>query len=162
MGTCLNCNQPINQPEGRGRKKKFCSTKCQRKYNSKIKKLEHITYLVQCENCLDVFEAKKKNTRFCSNKCSRETQMKNGEFTKICPYCNTEFTTNKGEQVFCTQRCNTLNNNQKANEKRKQEAIENQYQHIPRHIFPTNRARQAYLRRKRTREQWVEDVKSKC
>lgn len=157
MDTCLNCNEKITQSEGRGRKKKFCSSSCQRKYQykTKIKKSEHVTYLAICEECFDMFEAKNIKGRFCSTKCQRANHAReNPRYTKICPICKSEFTTDIKSQALCSLKCNSF----KANEPRRLAAIENQYKTIPRHIFPTNRARQSYLRRKRTREQWVEEV----
>lgn len=185
MDTCLNCNQPVKEFFKSGKAKKYCSEKCMTDYNSKHRakqerlpkkrnckfcekeiisksvycsiecrkaynKANHKTYLLCCEACGIMYESKIYNGKYCTEACRKVASVRNRTIVKICDQCGNEYKS-YNDTHFCSPAC--------VGEHQRLEAIEKAKDIVPRHIFPSRRARQSYLRRKRQREQWVEDVK---
>lgn len=155
MDTCLNCNKPITQPPRGGRRRKFCSRKCQRKLAYQPK--EPITYLLICEECGDMFEGKHKDAMYCPTKrCQskaywRKYKKEREIYYNVCEQCNTFFETPNKDTRFCSTAC--------VGEFQREQAFDRRHYDLPPNIQHSRRARREWRRRKRIREQWVEDVK---
>ena len=72
---CEYCGQEINQIERRGRKARFCSSVCRRKWwnenKDKKERRETAWYSFVCLNCGEGFKAYgNQNRKFCSVACS--------------------------------------------------------------------------------------------
>lgn len=72
---CKYCRQPINESERRGRKSRFCSDKCRRKWWKEHPDMkdrrETAWYSFICLYCGKDFKAYgNKNRKFCSVKCT--------------------------------------------------------------------------------------------
>lgn len=63
-GLCKYCNKIFEQPK-RGRKRKYCSVECKRKWD----KTHYKTYQHKCNYCGKIFESQSKKQKFCSKKC---------------------------------------------------------------------------------------------
>lgn len=74
---CLCCGKRINTENRKGRKSKFCSETCRRKWwnenSDKKNKKDNAWYSFTCKNCGKEFKAYgNKNRKFCSIRCSSE------------------------------------------------------------------------------------------
>ena len=72
--TCPLCGTPIEQPPGKGRKKKFCSDKCRREWWNKHpgagNKNDSAFYPATCSCCGKDFKAYgNKHRKYCSRDC---------------------------------------------------------------------------------------------
>lgn len=105
-------------------------------------------YLTVCETCGKVIEGRNSRRRFCNRKCNRKVQRT--IYTHFCMWCFDIFESENKQAKYCSLKC--------VGEKNRIEAIEKAKQQIPRHIFPSKRARREYLRRKRIRDGFVEHV----
>lgn len=142
---CKYCEQNfINKTKNTN----YCSIDCRKKYNKENRK----TFLNLCEGCLKMFESRRAIANACSEECRRAIDYKKRPlFKHTCNNCKKDFESFNKIQQFCSQVCHHINQREKAQEKHKQV--------IPRHIFPSKRARREYIRRKRMRDNWIEDVK---
>ncbi len=114
------------------------------------KHTRRISYLMICEECFQMFEGTKSSQKYCSNNCRNYAYLKRRITVRTCEQCGNEFES-YNDVRFCSPTC--------VGKHQTQQAIENNYYNAPREIFPTKRSRREWLRRKRIREQWVEDVK---
>lgn len=118
---------------------------------------ERKTYLLICEECGNVFEGRKSNAKFCKKQCRDISNRRHEKkIQKICERCNEPFktsTTNKS-QKYCSTNCYTI----VMRETSQAAAIERAKNDVPRHIFPSKRAREEYRRRQRIKQNWVEHV----
>lgn len=116
-----------------------------------------------CIYCKNKFESTVNGRGRPKKFCSPECRMKNGyaannerrrnnkkQITHICVWCWEPFESASKHVKFCSPTC--------VGSHQRQEAIDNNYFNIPRHIFPHKEARRHYIRRKRLRENWVEYV----
>lgn len=162
MGTCLNCNQSF-ETKANGRPKKYCSRSCEHKYKYQarrklkppeqkyLKEERKITLLI-CVECGAMYESRGGRSKYCNVFCKRKAEQKRRQiYINTCIQCNQPFETKNEATKFCSATC--------VGEFQRLEAIEKNYYSIPRHIFPNKGARREYRRRKRIRDNWVEDVK---
>lgn len=111
------------------------------------------TTLLICTYCGEMFEARNNRAKYCSRKCYYQTRRDEGRIKKYqyeCIQCKQSFETANKITKFCSITC--------VSEFQRIEAIERAKEAIPRHIFPSRRARREYLRRKRIRDNFVEYV----
>jgi 5-methylcytosine-specific restriction endonuclease McrA len=163
MDTCLNCQKPI-VTKAKGRPKKYCSLLCGDQYRKPRKppeqkhiKEERKIILTICDICGNMFEAGNNRAMYCSSRCKHKSDKINDrikKFQKECVHCKAPFETTNKSQKYCSTNCYTI----VMRETSQAAAIERAKNDVPRHIFPSKRAREEYRRRRRIRENWVEHV----
>lgn len=72
----------------------------------------------KCIQCGEKFIDDKRYTQLCDICKAKNRESKKVYYTKICPVCSKEFTTNKNNIVYCSDECKHTNNNIKAKEYR--------------------------------------------
>lgn len=92
---CLNCGAEIDG------KRKYCSSKCKKKYLYANK-----IVLKTCAICGKEFKGTE-GTKCCSPECVLKSQQ---IYKKICPVCGTTFIA-RGNGVYCSNSCYRLANN---------------------------------------------------
>jgi 5-methylcytosine-specific restriction endonuclease McrA len=158
MDTCLVCKKSITQPQGSGRRKKYCSPQCQDKFKNprkpkeqKYLKEERKITLTICEGCGVMFEAGNNYARFCSRKCQRLITPR-PIYQKVCIQCKKPFEATNRQTKYCSSSC--------ANEPRRLAAIERaENEQMPHWATRNNWARNEWRRKQLIRKNWVEDVK---
>ena len=72
----------------------------------------------KCVQCGKEFIDDKRYTQLCDICKAKNRESKKVYYTKICPVCSKEFTTNKNNVVYCSDECKRTNDNIKAKEYR--------------------------------------------
>lgn len=99
-----------------------------------------------------MYESHKTDSITCSLQCKRARDFKLRKmYQYICQHCHINFESPNKDIKYCSTTC--------VGEAQRLEAIERAKTTIPRHIFPNKEARREYIRRKRIRENFVDDVK---
>jgi 5-methylcytosine-specific restriction endonuclease McrA len=99
-----------------------------------------------------MYEGHKPDSKYCSVKCKHDYDWKNKPiYQKQCAHCGNSFETKNNEVKYCSTTC--------VGEIQRLQALERTKTIIPRHIFPNKEARREYIRRKRIRDNFVDDVK---
>ena len=87
---CETCGAAIVQMEGTGRKRRFCSPKCQQKSYSK--RYDRHTFWRVCWGCGEWFEGRRKETTYCTHCCSDNVHRHSRKYaTVVCANCGKSF-----------------------------------------------------------------------
>lgn len=101
--SCKKCGKFIEQTEGGGRCREYCSQKCADKARRKRYLTEKPKHKKKCSKCGNEFETINPMKTYCSNSCSASYRS-NKVSKKLCKHCGVPFMAKKAS-VFCSERC---------------------------------------------------------
>ena len=117
LNECEHCGSPIQQPDDKGRPKRFCSAKCQsRAYRSKQRQKRE-PHRLSCAGCGTDFTTEHKR-KYCTADCRDKffRDQSRVSRSKICLGCSKPFEARDGRQAYCSQDCRRLASNRRMRE----------------------------------------------